>query len=146
MMTFDDGGAILRLGGILARMANMQPVMAEIGIDQRSEVQDRLIHGKEGPEHEHWDAWAPMTRAERQAKGNVPQGLLWDSGALIQSILSKPSGESVEIGTDIPYAADLQFGHPAPQPMSGRPFLGWSEEGQLRAEHMVVRYLEGINA
>lgn len=144
MMTFNDGGVIAYMNGMLARMAAMRPVMAEIGREQRNEIQDRILHGKQGPEGEYWAAWAPFTRHEREHKGNTSQGLLWDSGKLVNSIMADASNAGVIIGTSVPYAADLQYGTSGQRAMAERPFIGWSAEGKQVAEHFVVRYLEGI--
>lgn len=141
MMTFNDNGALVQLGGLLARMTNMQPVMTEIGAREVYSIQERIIETKEDPDGHAWAAWRPFTRSQREAKGNADKGLLWDSGTLLRSIAATPSHAGVIIGTSIPYANDLQFG----VGMAPRPFIGWSEEGKSVAEHSVVRYLEGVN-
>lgn len=144
MMTISADQAIADIGLIAARLADTAPVLAKIGNVQRIEIQDRLIHGKQGPEDERWASWAPMTRAERTKKGNVPQGLLWDTGALINSIQSQPSLASVLIGSDAPYASELQFGRAGHQAMDGRPFIGWSEHGRQEAELLMVEHIMGL--
>lgn len=145
MLTFNIDGAIAHVDGMLARMANMQPVMGRIGADQRNEVMDRILDAKHSPDGEAWAPWSPRRLMEREEKGNPSQGLLWDTGTLVHSILARDTAIGVEIGTDVPYAYDLQHGHDGFEHMPPRPFLGWSAEGKQTAEHLVVRYLEGIN-
>lgn len=142
MMTFNDGGVIAYMNGMLARMANMAPAMAEIGANQVHSIQERIIEGKADPDGIAWAPWRPFTRDQREGKGNAAQGLLWDTGALLHSIIAQPGANGVVIGTSVPYAHDLQEG----VGMTRRPFIGWSEEGKQVAEHFAVRYIEGLPA
>ena len=142
MLTLNDNGALLHLSGILARMIDMQPVMAAIGQHEAQEIEDRIMSGKHDPDGHAWSPWRPMRADEREAKGNAGQGLLWDEGTLLHSIMSRPETNGVSIGTDTPYANELQDGR---RNMMARPFIGWSPAGMVHAEHAVVTYLEGIN-
>lgn len=142
MMTFNDGGVIAYLNGMLARMTNMAPVMAEIGANQVHAIQERIIEEKRDPDGLAWAPWRPFTRNERETKGNAAQGLLWDTGTLLHSIIAQPGANGVVIGTSVPYAHDLQEG----VGMAKRPFIGWSSEGKQVAEHFAVRYIEGLSA
>ncbi len=143
MMTFNIDGVIGRIDGMLARMAIMQPVMAEIGAKQASRVMLHIMQDKQDPDGHPWAAWMPATRGDRSRKGNVGQGLLWDEGSLLNSISVHATNDSVVIGTDKKYGEYLQdgTGHMAP-----RPYLGWGIKDSALAEHRVIRYLEGINA
>lgn len=143
MLTLNDNGALAYLSGILARMADMQPVMHHIGDHMVNRIQTRLIEDKTDPDGHAWSVWRPFTREQREKKGNTGQGLLWDTGTLLHSIHARTGVNSVTISTDVPYAHELQYGR---TDMAARPFIGWGGEDGEVAEHQVVRYLEGINA
>ncbi len=142
MLTFNIDGAIAHVGGLLARIANMQPVMAAIGEEQASRIMLRILQTKEDPDGHAWAAWKPSTEAHRQGKGNASQGLLWDEGTLLHSVTMAASAHSVVIGEAAAHAIYLQDGTPK---MAARPSVGWGAEDKVLAEHQVVRYLEGIN-
>jgi phage gpG-like protein len=142
MLTFNIDGAIARVDGMLARMANMQPVMAQIGDEQASRIMLRIVQTKQDPDGNAWDAWKPSTQAHREAKGNAGQGLLWDEGTLLHSVTMAANPFGVTIGESTSYAGYLQDGTPN---MAARPSVGWGAEDKVLAEHQVVRYLEGIN-
>jgi phage gpG-like protein len=143
MMTFDASQAIGYIDGMLARLLNMQPLMAEIGAQQASKIMLRIMAEKDDPDGHPWAAWMPATRDERARKGNVGQGLLWDKGTLLHSINVRASSLGVEIGSDSPYARFLNEGT---RRMAARPIVGWSAADVAGVENQVVRYLEGINA
>lgn len=142
MFAFNIDGVIAHVDGMLARMANMQPVMASIGDEQASRIMLRLMQTKQDPDGNAWDAWKPSTQAHREAKGNAHQGLLWDEGTLLHSVTMAAAPHSVVIGESAAHAIYLQDGTPK---MAARPSVGWGAEDKALAEHQVVRYLEGIN-
>lgn len=141
MMTFDAVGAIGYLNGLMARMHNMQPVMAEIGEHQASRILQRILQSKVDPEAHSWAAWLPSTRDERAHKGNIGQGLLWDEGTLLHSIAVQAKAHEVTIGSTAKYAEFLQDGTPR---MEARPFMGWVGEDTALAEMQIVKYLGGV--
>lgn len=141
MMTINVDQAIADLGRIVARMADMQPALAVIGQHQIYRIQTRITDEKHDPDDLPWSPWAAFTREQREKKGNVPQGLLWDTGTLLHSIRAQVDLNSVAIGTDVPYAQELQAGRGN---MPARPFVGWDDNGLQFAEHFIVKYLEGV--
>ena len=78
---------------------------------------------------------------QRSLKGNEAQGLLWDTGTLLHSIRHQTDARSVAIGTDVPYALELQIGR---SNMVARPFVGWESSGMEHAERLMVHYIEGV--
>lgn len=140
MITINADQAIADLNLIVARMADMEPALASIGARQVREIGERITTGKMEPDGMPWHSWAPFTREQRELKGNVPQGLLWDTGTLLHSIHAQTGLNSVTIGTEVPYAQELQEGR---SDMPPRPFVGWGEADIKIAEMLMLQYIEG---
>ena len=141
MITIDATEAIVVLNGMAARIANPQPALAQIGEFMASKVMLGIMSEKDDSEGHKWAAWMPSTREQREKKGNVGLGLLWDDGELLGSIRVQTSRNEVVIGTAVPFAPFLQEGTPK---MQARPFLGWSLAEQSMSEEFVARYIGGL--
>ena len=91
---------------IQAQASNLRPVMADIGMAARDNI---LLGFREtkSPDGTNWDALKPSTIANRRQGSSVP---LSDTGQLRTSITFNASNDSVEIGTNKPYAALMNFG------------------------------------
>ncbi len=139
MLTLDASEAIAALSLIASRASDMSPLMEEFGELQVIAVRERLMNSKTTPWGADWAPWRPMTEIERTKKGNADQGLLWDTGTLLNSIRFEASPLGVEIGTDVDYAVDLQNGTLS---MADRDFLGWSPDFYPTAERLALIYLE----
>ncbi|MHB0992688.1 MAG: phage virion morphogenesis protein [Burkholderiales bacterium] len=143
MLEIDLETALIDIGAMLARARNAQPVLSMIGKIELLDAQQRIIGTKLSPDHEAWMPWAARTLKERTKKGNTGQGLLWDKGDLLHSLESVAEGSSVEIGTDMPYAIDLQDGT---EIMPPREFLGWDASEFPAHEILMTEWLEGVLA
>jgi phage virion morphogenesis protein len=141
MLTSDFSNAERYLGLMLERLSNLEPALAKIGAHQRETIQRRIQRTKQTPDGEDWAPWRPFTRAKREAKGNAGQGLLWDDGTLLESILAESGEHHVTIGTDVPYAGYLQDGTPK---MAAREFIGWTLDDQITARDTLIHWIEGI--
>lgn len=94
------------LSQLVSRIQNMQPAYAEIGGLLVSEAkQNFAAQGFFQNLSNFREAWAPSQRVLR--KGGRTLRL---SGKMENSISSRPFPDHVEIGTNVPYAAVLQFG------------------------------------
>jgi phage gpG-like protein len=142
MITIDATEAIAVLNGMAARMANMQPALAQIGEFMASKVMLGIMSEKDDPEGHAWAAWMPATLEQRQKKGNVGLGLLWDDGELLGSIRVQTTRDSVTIGTPVKFAPYLQEGTPK---MAARPFFGWSLAEQSMSEEFIARHIVGLS-
>ncbi len=135
--------ALAELGAMVARARDTAPVLAVIGSMEVENVHARIRQSKTNPWGGDWAPWASFTREERERKGNAQQGLLWDTGALMDSIHfsvdSLRSMSFVDIGTNLDYARDLQEGT---DNMPARPFLGWNDEDALFYERILLNYIE----
>lgn len=143
MITTNIPQVIELLREMAVRMAAPLPAFSAIGHAETAVIRTRIEEGKTTPEGQAWAPWRPWTADEREAKGNADQGLLWDTGTLLNSIRSHTEAKGVSIGTDVPYADELQGGRGGRHPMVARPFIGWDQAGIERAERTMISYLEG---
>ncbi len=91
-------GAFARLAALAT---DLTPVMTDIGAQLRQHVDERF-EDERGPGGVPWK----QSRRAREQKGQT----LSDTGRLRQSITFRAARDSVEIGTDVRYAAVHQFG------------------------------------
>ena len=84
----------------------------------------RIRITKESPDGKKWQRWAPLTEAIRLYKGNAPQGLLYDTKMLHDSITLHYDREGLRIRPLVDYATFLQSGTTK---MPARPFMGWNK-------------------
>lgn len=139
MITADFSPVLAELRAMLARTADMQPALHAIGEMQADAIQARITTLKSAPDGEEWSPWSERRLKERTDKGNVGQGLLWDTGTLLHSIVVVDDPTQVVIGTPLPYADELQNGR---DDMGPRPFIGWVDDKLPLVEEMLARYVE----
>lgn len=138
-LTVDFAAAVEGLSQIAARTANMTPFMTILGEYESDQAKVRIATLKTTPEFSPWAPWSLRTLYERMAKGNEELGLLYDTGALLESIHSVPRIDGFEVGTGLDYGRELQEGRPGMPP---RPFLGWSPEEADMAEKLALLFIE----
>ena len=139
MIEMDAELALAELNAIVARAALPGPVFEAIGISEVDGIRSRIQQTKVNPWGGDWSPWAEFTRLEREKKGNTGQGLLWDSGDLLDSIHFAITGDSLDIGSNMDYARDLQEGTDI---MPSRPFLGWADYSLPFYEQLWINYLQ----
>ena len=137
MMTIDSAQVLAEIGALQHRISSPSAFLQEVGTVQQEKAQARIRDTKDTPWGAAWAPWQPMTLKERTIKGNADQGLLWDSGALLNSIHYELEPFSVTIGTDLEYALDLQDGTDR---MAARPFLGWDDLDLGDIEKLAAMY------
>lgn len=115
------------LSGLAIAGRNLFPLMDEIGGALETSTRVRFEAG-DGPDGR---PWAPVQR------GGQP---LVDTGRLLASITSNADRTSVEVGSNLIYAATHQFGRDAIPP---RPFLGLSVDDGREVEAIVEDWLRG---
>ncbi|WP_298220149.1 phage virion morphogenesis protein [Halothiobacillus sp.] len=139
MITIDSAQAFAEIDALLLRMHESAPFLEAVGDREVAEVQKRIRDTKLDPLGNAWAPWAPFTRSEREHKGNADLGLLLDEGDLLLSIDKAMFGETVEIGSNLDYAKDLQEGT---DKMPAREFLGWAPGSGPIYENLYKRYIE----
>lgn len=87
-------------------IADLRPIMADIGETVRNNIMLGFRETK-SPDGINWEALKPSTIANRRQGSSVP---LNDTGQLKSSITFNASSDHVEIGTNKPYAALMNFG------------------------------------
>lgn len=86
--------------------AQQRGLLNVIGATNASQTQRRLLSEKEAPDGTPWPEWADATSSQRHAN----QSLLFFGGDLAQSIQHQIDASSVDIGSNLAYAATHQFG------------------------------------
>jgi phage gpG-like protein len=145
MLEIDFGSAMEDVDLMLARLADPSPLLEVIGQTEVAFVRARITSLKEDPAGGQWAPWSPWRAAERAAKGNASQGLLWDSGALLNSITAQVDGPVLQVGSTAgDYAKYLQEGWTslAGNDAPARPFLGWDADALAFYETLTVTYLQ----
>lgn len=94
----NDGGVVEALNRLLAIGEDLNPVLNALG----QKLEDRTKEGFATSTDPYGRQWAPLKT--RQGKP------LLDRGQLLGSISYQVEGNSVEIGTNMPYAPTHQFG------------------------------------
>lgn len=132
------GKVSARLQKLLSRLGDLTPVMDEIGAHLAQTTAERFESGT-GPDGK---KWKPSIRA--QAQGGLT---LVDSGRLRDSITWRAGRDSVEIGSNLIYAAIHQMGGEAGRNHSvklpARPYLGVSAGDEREIGAIIDDYLAG---
>ena len=125
---------------------SLRPFFEVLGADWEAAFQERIDSEGAGL------GWAPMSaarariRARSQTPGSFP--LLRETGDLRASIVSSFTGDTLAVGTDLPYASLLQFGGvTAPgsavpgATVPPRPFVFLTDQQVYDAIEMLQEYL-----
>ncbi len=145
-LNFDLSG-LPQLAERIARLgrADRGALLDDLGAAVVSQTQRRIGEEKTGPDGERWPAWSASHARTRH--GN--QSLLVASGNLLDTITHMVSGsESVEIGSNLVYAAAHQFGLDMSVVSSrrrvtlpARPYLGLSGDNEADLEAIADDFL-----
>ncbi len=139
IITIDDAEVRRELSVLTDRLSDFSTLYTDIGMWQQNQIRERIELTKVSPTGGLWREWSLRRLEERRHAGNIAQGLLWDTGNLLNSIVAKV-GDGVEIGTNVGYARFLQRGT---KKMYDRPFIGWSPEDIAEVERMSMLFMEG---
>lgn len=132
--------ALETLARLIARVEDPVPYFEWVGIAEKRRVKDRIMRTKIDPEGKPWVPWAPFTAEKRDALGNYAQGIMWDTGRLLNSVDFAIDGAyGVDIGTDVWYAPKHQEGEGRiPQ----REIFGWEDPVLPQLAAAFVTFLE----
>lgn len=111
---------------LLARMGNLRPAMAGIGMEMENRIRNRA-DAKTDPSGAAWIGWADSTIRDYPADGN--RRLLDRYGDMLGSLNYKATATDVEVGFGQPYAVYHEYGT-ARMPRRGL-IAGNPEEGAL---------------
>ncbi len=120
-----DLSALAKRAGQIKAMAdfNAGALLDAIGQEVAEQTRDRLMNEKESPDGVPWVNWSD-SYAETRHSGN---SLLVGDGHLADSMQHVVSGDSVEVGSNLVYAAIHHFGGAeVGMAIPERPYLGLS--------------------
>lgn len=111
---------------LLMRIEDPVPFFEYVGVTEKQRVRRRIQYTKVDPDGKAWAPWAPFTADRRDWLGNYSQGIMWDTGRLLNSIEFDIDGAfGVDIGTDVWYAPKHQDGEGK---IPKREIFGWDDD------------------
>ena len=129
---------------------NMQPAFNAIGQEIR-ELIDLCFRDLRSPDSVNWAVLSPVTIAKRRNNSNIP---LTDTGTLRNSFTVIASNDFVEVGTNSPQAALMNFGGTKAQfphlwgDIPARPFMPtsnlheiWEQAAVKAVENYIAEWL-----
>lgn len=133
MLRFDakDLEKINRVLDVLGNQPSAD-LMMTIGETVLDQTRRRIDDEKRDPAGRPWAAWSEEY-AETRTAG---QGLLEGTGELLESLKVFVKGDTVEVGSDVIYAASQQFSQPE------REFLGLSNDNERELLLAIGQQLE----
>lgn len=136
---------IKRLGARIQALGNIDrsELLEGLAAEVESQTRRRLSDEKTAPDGTPWAAWTDDYAATRHGG----HSLLESSGALIDSIESVASDDSVEIGSNLIYAAIHNLGGtedmaPAPAGITARQYLGFSDDNLADLQFVVDDFID----
>jgi phage virion morphogenesis protein len=133
-----------RVEQLVARLLNpdFNPLLDAIGALVVSQTETRLTQTKTAPDGTSWPALSP-NYAKHKKKGG---GILELEGDLRDSLVHLVTGtSSVEIGTNLVYAATHQYGDQK-RGIPQREFLGLSPENEQQINGLLDEWWRGVVA
>jgi len=102
----ENGEVIAELNRLQRAVSNMQPAMRSIGQSLKTNIRLGFTDTK-SPDGINWAALSPTTISKRRQGSDVP---LSDTGVLKNSFTVNAWADYVEVGTNAPQAAMMNFG------------------------------------
>ncbi len=161
----DDREVMEALKQLQAKIGDLSPVLREIGEDLVESTKQRFADSR-GPDGTVWPANSPVTIARMlganprnfkkdgglskagAARMDGKKPLIGETRRLSEEIHYQIHGDTLEIGSNLEYAAMQQFGGTKAEfphlwgDIPARPFLGLSNEDEAKIIETVKRYLE----
>ncbi len=138
-LTYDLSGVAMLQKRVAAIGAIDREWLLEfIGATVQSQTRRRITDVKEAPDGSAWPKWSKRY-AETLHSG---KSFLEGEGFLLGSLTYEysPTGHSVEVGSNMIYAATHQYGD-AERNIPARPYLGLSSEDESDLEQVIDNFL-----
>ena len=140
-------GLQARIRKLAAGMADTGPLLEALGAELESQTRRRIDSGGPAPDGESWQPWSDAYAATRRGG----QRLLVSEQNLLDSIQSLVSGDILETGSNLVYAAIQQFGGtadmaPGPAAVPARPWLGISADDERDLDAVIGDHFESLIA
>lgn len=132
-------GRIDRLAGLDG--SRTRALLEDIGEMVESQTRRRIQEEKESPEGVDWPRLDPEYLARKKKKSSG--GLLVFGEGLLDSIDFEVSGDSVEVGSNLIYAATHQMGDEK-RNIQARQYLGLSPENEGDVVDIVDKFIDGL--
>ena len=97
-------GRFTTIEQLIQDLQNPTPLLQRVGAYLKASIQNRITTTKTAPDGTPWAPWAFVTEMARERKGTAGYGLLYDSGALYNSIDYQVVGKQVIAGAGVSYA------------------------------------------
>lgn len=137
------------LQGMIARFvhADHGELLDDLGGAMVEQTHERLRDTKESPDGDPWedltDAWVVRKKKGWNGTPGSSGGLLDFQGDLNDSIQWLVDGGSVEVGSNVEYAATHQFGDDE-RGIPARPYLGLSGDNEDALVSLTENWLHGL--
>jgi phage virion morphogenesis protein len=118
------------------KLGDLQPVMANIG-ESMVRATDNRFRDERAPDGSAWAPLAAATLKRKQRKGKILK-INQETGNLRGTIIYQASGNSVEIGSVLPYSQYPQYGT---RRHRARPYLGTSDQDLQAIQEIINRYI-----
>ena len=135
-VVIDDTEVLAAFNNLISSGNNLQPALNDIG-EMLDASTDERFDRHEAPDDSQWAELREVTIAlKRRNKNKILTGGGSSAGRLRESLIYQSTSNSLIFGTNIKYAAAMQFGASARQfggvapwgDMPARPFLGISDD------------------
>lgn len=136
---------IPRVAQVLNKLAFMDMLELLDDVGAMIETQTRMrIEGQSGPpDGGDWAEYSEGYSDWKDSQGKLGVGFLQLDGHLLTSIQHVETGDKVEIGSNIKYAATQQLGS-KDETVAARPYLGLNDENVDDVEDLVIKFLEQV--
>lgn len=141
----NDQEILNALRHLQGEVGNLRPALLEIGDDLVESTKQRFSTST-APDGSHWELNSVLSTLLYK-EGDKP---LVDGGTLSHQIYKNATGDMLEVGSTMEYAAMQQFGgtkEEFPQlwgDIPARPFLGVSDEDKANILAVLQRHIEAV--
>ena len=124
----------------LASLASDDTLLTALGTEIESQTRRRIADEKTTPAGADWPDWSEDYALSR----HTGQSLLQSGGGLLDSIQYLVSGDILEVGSNLIYAALHQFGgEPVGIDVPAREWLGLSDDNLADLHEVLTRWTDG---
>jgi len=144
----DDTAVRGWVDGILSRLRNTQPAMDAIEKYMLGSVRTNFL-GEHAPDGKPWAPLSPVTLARRRRRGNFATTILTDTRKLRLSVTATTRNNQVTIGSNLPYAAMMQYGGTKARfphlwgDIPARAYLGFAPDDRDNIAQIMREHLRG---
>lgn len=136
----DDAAVRAALQRLLAAGQRPRPALLKVG-ELLVEAAQGRFREQRGPDGQAWAPLSPAYAKRKAKKGRDPSIVLVLNRYLVDTLRYQVQDDELLVGTDRPYGAVHQLGHPEKN-IPARPYLGLSSDDRARVLEVFNDYLE----